>query len=561
LKSSFRPQSPRIVLLAALVASLPVVGLRPSSQRAVAAPSVTLSVDAGAGRHAINPDIYGINFAPEALARRISLPVDRWGGDTTETYNWKLGSANHGINWYFSNFADCWEERFDYCQSGHDFRAYRERVEIDDGVGAKTILTLPMLGWVAKDAVKDQDVSCSYPSNVYDPQDDHDPYHRACGNGQRGGRWITDPAVDPNRAGTPITPEFSKEWIADLVGRYGNAASGGVEIYALGNEPGLWHETHHDFHPDPLTYDELWEKSRALAVAVKEADPTADVLGPAEWGWLAYFCSAADRAAEDVCNESSPDRAQHGGTPIAQWYLEQFKSYDEANGKRLLDYFDLHYYPAATYDGGRYRPVTDVTRPLWDPGYKDPSWIDAVIKLIPRMHDWVDTSYPGTKLAITEYNMGLDVTKNKRLQTLIQADTLGIFGREQVDLATFWPMPSSPTPAEAFALYRNYDGNHSTFGDVAVRSTSSAQGKLAVYAAQHGDDGALTIVVVNKTPKELGGRLSLSGFAPAEKASVFRYAGSGIDSLKKRKVSPAGFTATYPGRSATLFVLPPATRD
>jgi hypothetical protein len=49
------------------------------------------------------------------------------------------------------------------------------------------------------------------------------------------------------------------------------------------------------------------------------------------------------------------------------------------------------------------------------------------------MRDWVDTWYPGTRLAITEYNWGgLDGLNG----ALAQADVLGIFGREGLALAT-----------------------------------------------------------------------------------------------------------------------------
>jgi hypothetical protein len=53
------------------------------------------------------------------------------------------------------------------------------------------------------------------------------------------------------------------------------------------------------------------------------------------------------------------------------------------------------------------------TRALWDPNYIVPNSTagdneyDAngnltAPQLIPRMHQWVDQNYPGTKLAITE---------------------------------------------------------------------------------------------------------------------------------------------------------------
>ena len=101
------------------------------------------------------------------------------------------------------------------------------------------------------------------------------------------------------------------------------------------------------------------------------------------------------------------------------------------------------------------------TRSIWDPNYPDESWINGTegwptVRLIPRMRDWVASNYPGTKLAITEYNWGaLDHING----ALAPADALGIFGREGLDLATLWAAPDPDQPgAFAFRMYRNYDG-------------------------------------------------------------------------------------------------------
>ena len=46
------------------------------------APSgLALSIDAAAGRHAISPYIYGLNFATAGFAAEIGLPLRRWGGN------------------------------------------------------------------------------------------------------------------------------------------------------------------------------------------------------------------------------------------------------------------------------------------------------------------------------------------------------------------------------------------------------------------------------------------------------------------------------------------------
>ena len=65
-----------------------------------------------------------------------------------------------------------------------------------------------------------------------------------------------------------------------MIGRYGTAASGGVLFYNLDNEPMLWNSTHRDVHPQPLSYDELRDRTYTYGAAIKAADPGAKTLGP-----------------------------------------------------------------------------------------------------------------------------------------------------------------------------------------------------------------------------------------------------------------------------------------
>ncbi len=92
------------------------------------------------------------------------------------------------------------------------------------------------------------------------------------------------------------------------------------------------------------------------------------------------------------------------------------------------------------------------------------------VRLIPRMQAWVEANYSGTKLAISEYSWGAMCHING---ALAQADVLGIFGREKLDLATLWGPPSSEQPgAFAFRMYRNYDGQGNGFGETGVRAAA-----------------------------------------------------------------------------------------
>jgi hypothetical protein len=63
----------------------------------------TLSVDVTADRHPISPDIYGMNdYALEpALAKKLRIPVERWGANHTSRYNWLVDSSNSGDDFFF----------------------------------------------------------------------------------------------------------------------------------------------------------------------------------------------------------------------------------------------------------------------------------------------------------------------------------------------------------------------------------------------------------------------------------------------------------------------------
>jgi hypothetical protein len=65
---------------------------------------------------------------------------------------------------------------------------------------------------------------------------------------------------------------------------------------------------------------------------------------------------------------------------------------------------------------------------------------DAVM-LIPRLRNWVNTYYDaGTPIGITDYNWGAEGHING---ATTQADILGIFGRENLDLAARWTTPDA----------------------------------------------------------------------------------------------------------------------
>ena len=510
-----------------------------------------LSVNAGTENHAISPYIYGMNFADETLANDIDLPVRRWGGNSTTRYNWNINVQNTANDWYFENIP------LSSAESADSF------IDQNNRTGTDTLMTIPLIGWTPKQRLEDHPYDCGFKVSKYGAQNSVDTWDIDCGNGISGGSNVT--GNDPTDTSMSITPSFVTNWINHLTATYHTAANGGVKFYNLDNEPGLWSSTHRDVHPNNTTYDEMKTQTYAYAAALKAADPSALTLGPAEDGWCRYFFSAADD-----CNPSGADRTAHGNVDYVAWYLAQMKSYaDTHSGLRILDYFDLHIYP----QGGEYSDSAGdssmqalrlrSTRQLWDPTYVDESWISTMhwqgdtVQLIPRMKNWVAANYPGTKLAISEYNWGALGDING---ALAQADILGIFGREGLDLATLWGPPTATQPgAYAFRIYRNYDGSHNGFGDTSIHAASADQEQLAVYAALRSSDSKLTLVVINKTGGALTSALSLSGFTPSGNAQVYRYSNANpnaIQNLAAQSLTASGFSATYPANSITLFVIP-----
>ena len=269
---------------------------------------------------------------------------------------------------------------------------------------------------------------------------------------------------------------FQDEWVSHLVNRFGPAEANGVHFYAIDNEPDLWSVTHTDVHPVDADYDEELTSFLDYADAIKDVDPTAQILGPSLSGWTSLFYSARDRGTDKY--RTHADRRAHGDMPFLPWWLDQVRQHDQHIGRRTLDVLDVHSYPqgdrifAGATDEMTNRLRLRSTRSLWDPTYVDESWIGDSIALIPRIRAWVDQYYPGTKIAIGEWNWGADTTMNGAAAI---ADVLGIFGREGVDLAAYWTSPQpGKSGANAFALYTNYDGQGHGFGDFALAATTSA---------------------------------------------------------------------------------------
>lgn len=516
-------------------------------------PAVTINVDSAQDQRIIHPEIYGVNFGSASELSVFNSPLNRMGGNRTSGYNWLENADVTGLDWYFESYPG------DSSVPGEIGDTF---IGDTKSAGSEPMITIPMLDWIAK-LGPNRSINWSFSINKYGAQQDHDPFWPDAGNGVN--LDGSDVVNDPTDAGIPNSSLFQQDWVDHLLNVWGNSSNDGVKYYVLDNEHAIWQETHRDFHPIGATYDEIKDKMIDYATMIHSRDAGAQVVGPEEFGWAGYFFSGYDL---QYCNESPdpncwsnpPDRMNHGGWLYLDWILDQLYQYEQSTGENVLDVFSLHYYPQSGEFSDDTSPAMQnlrnrSTRSLWDPNYKDESWINDFVYLIPRMHDWVNTFYPGLKIGITEYNWGAEDHMNG---ATAQADVLGIFGREGLDLATRWVSPGSNTPVgNAFKMYRNYDGIFSTFGDLSVRAIVPNPDNVSSFAALRTADNSLTIMVINKylsgnTPATL----NFSSFNSIGVAKVWQLANNTISHLADINFAGSSFSANLPPQSITLFILP-----
>ena len=537
------------------------MALRSFCGLALAAPALALgqtaiNVDVASGRHAINPNVYGTAYATQAQLADLNSPLNRLGGNNTSRYNWSLNADNRGSDYFFQSIPDA------SAVAGERADTF---VTNTKAAGAQALITVPMLPYVAN-LGPSRTYLWSFSKAKYGAQTAYDPYRPDSGNGVSAATGKSVTGNNPLDANVANSTGTATGLVQHLVGKFGSASGAGVRYYIMDNEPGLWNSTHRDVHPAAQTMDELLNAYKAYALAVRNADPAALIVGPEEWGWSNYLWSASDTAyaAAHGYNGVYPDRAAHGNMDQMPWLLQSLKAYGSSTGKQLLNVFSLHYYPQqgefSNDDSAGMRAIRNrSTRSLWDPGYTDTSWINSVVQLVPRMKGWVGTYYPGLQTGITEYNWGDEGALNG---ATAQADVFGIFGREGLDLGTRWTTPATGSPAYlAMKIYRNYDGAKSGFGGTSVACAVPNPDSLSAFAAQR-TDGTVTVMVVNKVSSSASIRVNLPGFAPGASASVWQISSAARTSITHAAdaaVSGGGISATVPAQSVTLYVIPPGT--
>jgi hypothetical protein len=505
----------------------PVVGLGlvlpPGETGAV---DVTLEAYADREPRPISPLIYGTAFPAEATVQRWGLV--RSGGNRLTAYNWENNASNAGSDWQYQNDSVMHT-------SATPALPLLEAIDVALPIGATTVITLSLADHVSADKNGGGDV-------------------RNAGPNYLSTRFKRNHAKKPTPfAASPDVNDgdvYQDELVAFLKSQRPHAKL----IFSMDNEPELWAHTHAEIFPKPVTYADLWQRNYEFAKAAKAVVPSAEVMGFVSYGYNGY-----------VSLQDAPDGR---GRNFIEWYLDQARAVEQQEGKRLIDYLDLHWYPEAMGGGQRIfgESITpevvearvQAPRSLWDRTYQEASWVrDArggPINLIPWLKGKIKAHYPGTKLSFSEWNYG---GGSHISGALAVADVLGVFGRYDVALAAYWG--TEPFALAAFRAFRNFDGRGGAFGDVSVATKSSDVATATLYASLDAKDASRTVLVaINKatTPKTAGLRIAHSTTFRA--AAVYVLAGAEPVLSKAASLTPVAtnaFRYDMPAQSVSVIVL------
>ena len=535
--------------------------------------NVAVQIDGLTNRHPISPYVYGGSYPKDkATVTDSGMSVVRWGGNGTSTYNWKLFTTNADNDYYFEDFGA------NGFNNGSDADSIQFVKDVKSA-GGNPLMTMPMLPWVAQSAETSttqggtNNYHWSFSVAKYGPQCSVDQYNTDAGNGIVAGTCNNSSptylVADPNDAYFPLlddhtqtcpagkTCEYRNDWASALATAFGASP----HFYDMDNEIDIWSGTHRDIHPNNTTFNELRDVYLTEARNLKLWDPQAIRFGPVSCCWYFYWRSAT----------GASDTSSHGGVDFLPWWLNEVAWSDAVAGNRSLDVFDIHAYPDADTNGlskaQQQALAVSIYRDWWDPTFASAAAyirgggfsnepVDSKPFRLPRMRAIVNSAYPGTPLAITEWSAAF-AGESDFSTALGDADAYGILGRERAYLASRWTAPDPANPNYlALKLYTNYDGQHHGFAPISVATTNTGDPNLfSSYAAVTADGKTMTLMLLNKDPANTAS--VTFNFAPNNPpTSVSTYTLTATNPTAVTAASPAWTeTMNFPPYSATLLVL------
>lgn len=296
-----------------------------------------------------------------------------------------------------------------------------------------------------------------------------------------------------------------------------------IKYWYVGNEPNLF---------DDYTVEDHAEQWRAIAEALKAADPTITLIGP--------------------------DVSQWNGTPQVDPQdpngNDWLRAFLRDNGD-LVDVVSVHRYPFPRNQADPRTSIEDLRNNV-------PEWSNTLENL--RQVILEETGRDDIPVAMTEAsshwsaNTQGEATPDSHYNAIWWADSLGRLLEDEPFIVAYYEL-QTPTNRGGWGLLGSYQINptyyvyqlYQHFGTEMVATTSNAE-FVSVYAAKR-EDGALTLIAVNRGDEASSTSIDINGFE-GEVTEVRLLTEEILGEIVENTVLVDGML-TLPAQSATLIIL------
>ncbi|SHK76143.1 Glycoside hydrolase family 44 [Fibrobacter sp. UWOV1] len=470
--------------------------------------AIDITVDAQKGIKKISPYIYGRNidkisdtdaasdadeeaFIAQMLDAGIHMMRANNGNNSTR-YNWSHKMTVHP-DWFNNVYA-------------HDWDITAKKV-LDKMPGVDAMYAFQLTGYAASSTEYNfpdwnwKQEHGSYPSRAFDlagggeVSDDGETLIKAGDASLYNMEWPADSTV-------AIIPHWKDELQYDM-SRF--------KYWSMDNEMEIWRGTHNDLDL-PVTGDFLVERYIDVAKKARAQWKDIKLTGPVvanEWQWCHI----------NAYNDESRPKIDGQEYCWLEFFTKKIAEAEKASGVRLLDVFDIHWYPTEKDYESRvnwHRVLFDTTyyykggngvrcatgKCDWsdkEKGYKSYIFV--------RINNWLEKYFGkghGISLGITETSL-ID-EDDPMVTALTYASFLGTMQDNGVEIFTPWTWGDGMY--ETVHLFSRYGHPNR------VQSTSSNDSLVSAYSSISNKGDSLTVIFVNRAEKDAQDvNLSLANFA------------------------------------------------
>ncbi|MCQ2091491.1 MAG: glycoside hydrolase [Fibrobacter sp.] len=526
---------------------------------------ISISVDASAGIKKISPYIYGRNIDvigdgeesdPEKAAELLEKEKGFYNkmlesgmhflrannGNNATRYNWRKKLTVHP-DWYNNVYS-------------HDWDITAKKV-LDNLPGVNAMYAFQLTGYAA--------ASTEYNFSDWNFYQEHGAWAKATLD-LAGGGEVADDGTTLIKAGDYSL--YNESWPADstvgIISHWRDELKYDMsrfQYWSMDNEMEIWNGTHGDL---PLDMDPDFLVERYIDVAKKARAAWKDVklTGPVvanEWQWCTTGASEG---------KSGLGKGEDRNYCWLEYFIKRIAEEQKKSGVRLLDVFDMHWYPTEK----TYAERVNWHRVFFDTTYNysgtngmklvTGKWDNNQTKeyVFKRVNDWLNQYFGeghGITLGITETSI-ID-EKDPMTTALTYASWIGTFMDNDVEIFTPWTWGDGMY--ETVHLFSRY--GH----EARVQSTSSNDSLVSAYSSVTPKVDSMTVILVNRSEQASQTvNLSMKGFDAIDgEVEVLELSGltgetfesHAVNALKKKSatVSANGVGLTLPAKSITAVLL------